>query len=114
MDNENSKQLDIQEGTIEILVKENKLIWNDNKSTILFNIPVNKTGSLFMVKDGDNKLKFFHVILEKGRTDVETDVSKLPTEKPHHIVATWSVTKKEVCLYIDGELKTKTEIKYSF
>ncbi len=113
MDNENLKQFNIQEGTIEFLVKENKLTWNDNKPTVLFNISVNSLGSLFMIKDDDNKLKFFHVILGKGRTDVEIDVSNLSVEKPHHIVATWSVTKKEVCLYIDGELKAKTEIKYS-
>lgn len=108
-----TKQIDIREGTIEFWVREDKIQWNDNESTVLFNVPVNNVGSLFIVKDSDNKLKFFHVILEKGRTDVETDVSNLSTNKPHYIAVTWSVSKKEVCFYIDGELKAKSEIKYS-
>ncbi|MDI6591729.1 MAG: hypothetical protein QME61_02200 [Patescibacteria group bacterium] len=41
-----------------------------------------------MIKDEDNKLKFFHVILGKDRTDVEVDVSNLALDKPHHIAVT--------------------------
>lgn len=108
----NFNQINLQEGTIAFWIKENKLKWNDGQSAILFNIPKND-GSLFMVKDNDNKLKFFHVILGKGRNDVETDVSNLPTEKPHLIAVTWSIEKKEIALYVDGELKTKSEIQYS-
>ena len=107
-------RIDIKEGTIEFWIRENKICWNDSKATVLFNIPVNNVGNLFMVKDDDNKLKFFHFIVGKGRTGVEVDVSGLSTDKPHYIAVTWSVTKKEICLYIDGELKAKAEIKYSF
>ena len=114
MNSENSKQLDIREGTIDFWIRENKIQWNDNKSTVLFNIPVNNVGNLFMIKDSDNKLKFFHIVSGKGKTDVEADVSNLSPEKSHYIAVTWSVTKKEICLYIDGELKAKTKIKYSF
>jgi len=106
-----SNQVNLQEGTIEFWVKENKLIWDDGKANVLFNIS-KSDGSLFMVKDSDNRLKFFHVILGKGRTDVEVDVSELSTNKPYYIVATWSVSKKEIALYIDGELKAKSEIQY--
>ena len=112
MDNEKLKQLNMQEGTIEFLIKENKLIWNDGKTNVLFNIS-KSDGSLFMVKDSDNRLKFFHVILGKGRTDVEVDVSELPIDKPIILQLLGAQTKKEICLYIDGELKEKSEIKYS-
>lgn len=76
-------------------VREDKVQWNDNKPTVLFNISVNDTGSLFMIKDDDNKLKFFHLIIGKGKTDLETDVSNLSLNKAHHITATWSINKKK-------------------
>ena len=107
------EKFDIREGTIEFWVKENKIIWNDNKETVLLNAPVNNVGSLFMIKDDDNKLKFFHVILGKGRTDVEIDVSNLALDKPHHIAVTWSLKEKKVVHYVDGgELKDEKSIKY--
>jgi len=115
MNNEQNqtKEIDIREGTIEFWVREDKVQWNDNKSTVMFNISVNNTGSLFMIKDDDNILKFSHLILGKGKTDLETNVSNLSLDKPHHIAVNWSVGKREVILYIDGELKDKKEISYS-
>ena len=112
--NTKEKKIDIREGNITFWVKENTVQWNDNQITVLFNITVNTTGSLFMVKDNDNKLKFFHVFLNYGRTDVETVVSMLDPSKRHFIAATWSVYKKEICLYVDGELKDKKSIQYNF
>jgi len=109
--NQENQKMNLQEGTIEFWVKENKLIWNDGKANVLFKIS-KSDGSLFMVKDSDNKLKFFHVVLGKGRTDVETDVSELSINKPHYIAVTWSVKRKEIALYIDGELKAKSGIQY--
>ena len=109
-----TKELDIREGTMEFWVREDKVQWNDNKSTVLFNITVNNTGSLFMIKDDDNKLKFFHLIIGKGKTNLDVDVSNLSLNEPHHITVVWSVSKKEVGLYIDGKLKDKKEIDYSF
>jgi len=107
------EKIDIREGTIEFWVRENKIIWNDNKETVLLNTLVNNVGSLFMVKDDDNKLKFFHVILGKGRTDVEVDVSNLALDKPHHIAVTWSLKERKVALYVDGgELKAEKPISY--
>ena len=112
MNKESQMQLDLREGTIEFWVRKGKLQWNDGLIQVLVNIP-NKQGSLFIVKDSDNKLKFFHVLLGKGRTDVEIDVSNLNGDEPHHIAATWSITKEEIVLYIDGGEKiAKSTIKY--
>ena len=107
-----SDELDLTEGTIDFWVKKEKLQWNDGLSQVLIKIS-NEQGSIFMLKDSDNKLKFFHVLLGRGRTDVELDVSELGADKPHYIVATWSVSSKEIILYIDGGEKTaKAEIEY--
>jgi hypothetical protein len=109
-----TEKIDIREGTIEFWVREDKVKWSDNQKTVLFNIPVNNVGSLFMVKDDDNKLKFFHVILGKGRTDVEVDVSNLALDKPHHIAVTWSLKERKVILYVDGgELRNEKPITYT-
>ncbi len=107
------KKIDIKEGTIEFWTDEDKLIWNDNKKNLLFNVSVDTKGSIFLIKDNDNKLKFFHVLIGKGRTDVEIDVSALSNEKPHHIVAIWSLNKRKIVLFIDGgNLKKETPIIY--
>ena len=98
-------QIDLREGTIEFWVKRGKLRWNDGLIQVLVNIS-NEQGSIYIVKDSDNKLKFFHVLLGKGRTDVEVDVSDLSSNEQHHIATTWSITKKEIALYIDGGKKT--------
>ena len=105
MNKDTSTQIDLREGTIEFGVNKNKIQWDDGLIQVLVNIS-NEQGSIFIVKDSDNKLKFFHVLLGKGRTDVEIDVSDLNSNKPHHIAATWSVTKKEIVLYVDGGDKT--------
>lgn len=97
------EQIDIRQGTIEFWVRENKLQWNDNNAIVLFNLSTNnKRGSLFMIKDDDNKLKFFYVMLGQGRADTEVDVSGLSLQEPHHIVATWSLKDRKANLYVDG------------
>lgn len=104
-------QLDLREGTIDFWVEKNKLRWNDGLIQILVNIPTEQ-GNILIVKDSDNKLKFSHVLLGKGRTDVEIDVSDLSINESHYIAATWSISKKEIVLYIDGGEKTaKSNIK---
>jgi hypothetical protein len=106
------QQLDLREGTIEFWVKKDKFQWNDGLIQVLVNIS-NEQGSIYITKDSDNKLKFSHVLLGKGRTDVEMDVSNLGSDKPHHIAATWTVNMKEIALYIDGgEISSKSNIKY--
>jgi len=107
-----AEQLNLEEGTVEFWARAGRLQWNDGLIQVLINIS-NEQGSIFIVKDSDNKLKLFHVFLGKGRTDVEMDVSDLSSDKNHYIAATWSVNNKQIALYIDGGEKfAKSEIKY--
>ncbi len=109
---DNNQEINIKEGTITFWVKENSIDWDDNQITVFVNYS-NLEGSIFIIKDNDNKLKFFHVILGKGRTDVEIDVSSLSNNERHFIAATWSLEKKEIALYIDGDkLKNFSPINY--
>ena len=101
-------QINIKEGTIEFWVKEGKLTWNNGITQVLFNIS-KSDGNVFLVKDGDNKLKFSHVFLGKGKANIEVDVSELPIDESHHIVTKWNI-EKEIALYIDGKLQGKSEI----
>lgn len=104
---------DVEEGTIEFWVRKGKLQWNDGAIHVLLNLTKkDASGSIFMVKDKDNKLKFFHVILGKGRTDVETNVSELNGDKDHYVAVTWSVKTKQIRLFIDGEVVAESTIKY--
>lgn len=99
----NPEDLNLKVGTLGFWVRKNQVDWNDNKSIVLVNI-IKSDGSLFIVKDSDNKLKSFHVILGKGRTDIETDVSMLSKDEPHMIVVTWDTEKtKKLSLYIDSK-----------
>lgn len=105
------KQLDLSVGSLSLWIEEAKLTWNDNKSTVIFNV-AKSNGSLFIIKDDDNKLKCFHVILDNGKTSVESDVSKLSINEAHHIVITWDIEKsKKLLLYIDAQLKDEKPIE---
>lgn len=107
----NSDKTSILEGTIEFWVGMNKVDYSNNEAVPLFQInPLG--GSIFIVKDSDNKIKFFHVFLGKGRTDVECNVSKLDKNKKHHFIFTWSIKNKELKIYIDGEHKKTAKINY--
>lgn len=107
----NSK-LDINEGTISFWVQPGKVAFNDGKTKPL--IQLNPTGgSIFMVKDNDNKLKFFHVCLGKGRTDVEYDISSLDTSIKHMFAVTWSLKNAKIVMYIDGVPVSEVVINYS-
>jgi len=111
IDNRVEPKLNIIEGTIEFWIGENKIDYANNEAVPLFQVnPLG--GSIFIVKDSDNKIKFFHVFLGKGRTDVEYDVSGLNKLKKHMFAFTWSVENKEIKLYIDGELKNTSNIRY--
>jgi Concanavalin A-like lectin/glucanases superfamily len=102
----------VNEGTISFWVRKGKLQWNDGLIHVLFNLTKND-GSISLVRDSDNKLKFSHVISGKGRTDVEFDVSKLSSEIDHHIVTTWSTKNKETHLYVDGKSVAESKIIYA-
>lgn len=108
---QNNEKLNIEEGTISFWIEKNKIQFSDSKIILLIQrSPLN--GSLLIVKDNDNKLKFFHVYFGKGRTDVEYDVSDLDPNKSHMIVVTWSVKNKEIIMYIDGEKLESSKILY--
>jgi len=111
MENNSTNQTNILEGTIEFWIKENKVDYSNSQAIPLFQIdPLG--GSILIVKDSDNRIKFFHVFLGKGRTDIEYDVSKLDKTVKHMFAFTWSVKNKELKLFIDGKLKNTVSIKY--
>lgn len=107
----NNQDIDIREGTISFWINEGKMQFNDDNIIPLVQLNP-RNGSIFMVKDSDNKLKLFHVYIGKGRTDVEYDVSSLNPNKRHMIAVTWSVKSREIIMYIDGEKVARTEIRY--
>lgn len=107
----NNQQLDIKEGTITFWINEGKVQFNDGQTIPLTQRSLSN-GSIFMVKDSDNKLKFFHVYLGQGRTDLEYDVSSLNPNQRHMIAVTWSLKNREIIMYIDGQQVAKTEIEY--
>ncbi len=106
-----NQKLDIKEGTISFWINEGKVQFNGSQAIPLIQLSPSN-GSIFIVKDSDNRLKFFHAYLGKGRTDVEHDVSLLDPNQRHMIAATWSLKNKEIIMYIDGQQVAKTEIKY--
>ena len=108
----NNQNLDIKEGTISFWINEGDVQFNDGQTIPLAQVnPSN--GSIFVVKDSDNKLKFFHVYLGKGRTDVEYDVTLLNPNQRHMIAVTWSVLNKEIIMYLDGQQVARAEIRYT-
>lgn len=108
---DNINKTNIKEGTISFWTKPNQINFSDGKITTLLQIDPQE-GSIFVLKDSDNKIKFFHVYLGKGRTDVELDVSKLDSAEKHMFTFTWSVKNKELNMYVDGKLKSTVPIKY--
>lgn len=110
MNNPNNK-IDIEKGSITFWTQANKIKFADNKLYTFVDIS-NHKGAIFIIKDADNKIKFFYVYLGKGRTDIEWDCSKLEDDKKHMIATTWSQETKEIKLYVDGELRETSKIEY--
>lgn len=108
--NKHSDLLNVEEGTIEFRIKKNKLTWNDGLKYDFTNLS-NDFGSVLILKDTDDKIKFFHVILGKSRTDVETDVSSLSVSEDHSFAFTWSIETKKIIIYVDGKEVNSSEIK---
>lgn len=77
------------------------------KDNVLVNII--KDGNGLFIQKSDGKLKCYHVILGRGRTDVEADVSHLDNEKNYVVAFTWNV-KSNLEIYIDGEKLASTPI----
>jgi hypothetical protein len=106
--NDKNIQINIAEGSITFWTKENQVDWSSSDVIILFEKSFNGN-SILILKDADSKLKFFHVFLGKGRTDVALDVKELNQSERHFIAVTWSTTAKEIALYVDGGKLAKTQ-----
>ncbi|MEY2664746.1 MAG: hypothetical protein RIT04_554 [Candidatus Parcubacteria bacterium] len=104
----NVNELKINLGSVSFWIKENQIQFNDSKATPIFAINP-EGGSIFMIKDEDNKIKVFYVVIGKGRVDLEVDVSSLNSTEKHMVAYTWDLFEgKKLTLYIDGkEVATK-------
>lgn len=109
MDQNNS--LSIEKGTITFWIKENKIKFNDNEITPMFSVNPSG-GSIFIVKDNDNKLKVFYVVLGKGRIDLEYDVSGINSAEKHMVAYTWSFEDRKLNLYFDGSVVASKNITF--
>lgn len=104
--------IDIVEGTVSFWIRKEIVKYDDDKVYFFVNIN-NPQGAIFILKDSDQRLKFHHVYYDKGKTTVEIDVKDLDSNDKHFIAATWSLSKKEINLFIDGDKKiAKQLIKY--
>lgn len=88
-------------GTVNFWIPPKLFQYNDNLAHILFEFN-NIEGSILILKDSDNFLKVFYVLLGYGRYNLEMDVSKVSHE-PHMVTFTWDYDKRELNLYFDGE-----------
>jgi hypothetical protein len=100
----NQEKIRIEEGTINFWIKEHSLDFNDGKTTQIFDANP-EGGSILCSKDKDNKLKFFFVVIGKGRRDIELDVSEYDQNKKYMITFTWNLAGNALKLYINGELR---------
>jgi hypothetical protein len=106
---QDSTNLTIKEGTISFRIKENKMDFDDSKTTPIFSINP-EGGSIFIIKDKDNKLKVFFDAKEKERIDLDFDVSRVDSNTNHMVSLSWSLENKELKLYFDGRIVARKEI----
>jgi hypothetical protein len=97
----NNNKLNFEEGSVSFWAEGDKIDWSGNDPIVLFESS-SEGNSILILKDSDAKLKFFHVLFGKGRTDVELDVACLNSSEKHFVVATWSFKLREIALYVDG------------
>ena len=96
-----SNKGNISEGTISFWTSENTISEIDEVVPLMSVTP--DGGSIFIVKDGDNKLKVFYVISGRGKVELDYDLSKINTHIKHMISLTWNLKNKEIVLYLDGK-----------
>ena len=85
--------------------------YNDGQEAVLFNMRKDE-GSIILKKDTKNCLDFTHILVGKGKANLEYDVSSLSSDSAHMFGFSWSVKNKEIKLYIDGEFAAKKHMKY--
>ena len=103
-------KLNIHEGSA-IFVEAKGVKYNDGKLRVLLHTRTEE-GSIRLVKDSDNALKFSHVLVGVGTTEVQYDVSSLSPETGHIFIATWSTKSGKVNIYVDGKPVAKTEMQH--
>lgn len=109
--NQKNNELNISEGTITFWIDPKKVnLWSNEIIPLVQLNPIG--GSIFILKDNDNKIKFFHVLMSKGRTNADVDISSLSKEDKHMFGFTWSIKERKIKIYIDGELKKESNINY--
>ena len=105
------KKWNPNEGTITFWTNKNSIDWKDNKENKLVTIS-SGSGGIYLNKSEDNKLKLIYIVTNKGKAELDEDVSELDKNKAHFIAITWDlINNKEVKLYIDGEEKEKKKIE---
>ena len=101
----------IKQWTIAFWIESNKLIYNDNKDSVIFTLNP-EWWSILMNKDENNALHVAYVVLWKWRLDLNYDVSKLDPNIAHMIALTWNIQDK-LSLYIDWQLACSKNIEFS-
>jgi hypothetical protein len=102
-------ELNLEEGTIEFVIRKNKLKLNDGVFHNLFSY-ANDLGKISITKTKSNFLIFLHQF-GKIKTKAKVDVSKLE-DKDHHIAATWSIKDEKIVLYVDGVKVAEEKMKF--
>ena len=108
MDNQD---FNIKEGSIAFWIVAGKVQFSNSRRVCLYKVNL-QDGSISIVKDSDNKLRFSHVYFGKGHTAAEYDVSSLDPKQNHMVAVTWSLKNKEIIMYIDGKQVTKAQTEY--
>lgn len=93
--------LNIHEGTA-VYVEAKGVRYGDGKARVMLHSRT-KEGSILLLKDADNCLRFYHELTNRGRTVVEYDISSLSSETGHIFIITWSIERKEAIIYLDGK-----------
>lgn len=100
----------IKQWTIAFWIEANKLIYNDNKDSVIFTIdPV--WWSILMNKDENNALHVAYVVLWKWRIDLNYDVWHLDSSIAHMIAFTWDINNK-ISLYLDWKLAVDKIVRF--
>lgn len=100
----------MKSGSINFWIPLCAIEYNDNQTHVLCD-HTTEEGSIFIVKDRDNKLKFIHTIEGKGKTEVDCDVSGLSSNRMQCIMAVWNVNSKDLMLYVENKC-TYVDIEY--
>ncbi len=106
----NLNSINFNEGTVSFRIPKGSLNYKDNKFFYLINYE-GSGGILKIYKDIDNGIKVYYAYKRKGYGSLNTKADELDDEHEHLIDLTWSLNKREIILYIDGEKRDSCKIK---